>query len=241
MSQEQQSESTKRTEQRGVASSETRFDPPDFDPASLWLALTSTDGVGISVMDRKGSLVFVNESSLGLFFDHPFDYHGKTIADVHPPEFVEERLRMIGRVLEENRPLKIEHILHGRPIVSAVWPIRDTKPPYQRVLVISRRNSRVDFSGQRVEGEMEIMDTKYIDLGELDVLSKRELEILALVGHGLSVPQVAKILHRSQKTVERHKTSIAHKLHLKGQAEMVAIVTSMGLELDDAKRIRMTR
>ena len=205
------------------------------------MALTKTEGVGISVMDRQGTLIFVNETSLGLFFDHPFDYRNKTIADVHPPEFVEERLRMIGRVLDENRPLMIEHILHGRPIASAVWPIRDTNPPFQRVLVISRRNMKVDFSGQRIEGEMEVMDTNYIDLGDVDVLSKRELEVLALVGHGLSVPQVAKLLHRSQKTIEHHKTSIAQKLHLNGQAEMVAIVTSMGLEVDDAKRIRMSR
>lgn len=205
------------------------------------MALTKTEGVGISLMDRNGSLLFVNETSLGLFFDHPFDYQNKTIADVHPPEFVEERLRLIGRVLDENRPLMIEHILHGRPIASAVWPIRDQKPPFQRVLVISRRNTKVDFSGQRIEGNMELMDTLYIDLGDLDVLSKRELEILALIGHGLSVPQVAKILHRSQKTIEHHKTSIANKLHLNGQSEMVAIVTSIGLEFDDAKRRRMTR
>ena len=221
--------------------SPSRIDPPEYDPASIWMALTKTEGVGITVMDRRGSLIFVNETSLGLFFDHPFDYHNKTIADVHPPEFVEERLVMIGRVLDENQPLMIEHILHGRPIASAVWPIHDVNPPYQRVLVISRRNNKVDFSGQRVEGKMEVMATKYIDLGDINVLSQRELEVLALVGHGLSVPKVAELLHRSQKTIEHHKTSIAQKLHLKGQAEMVAIVTSMGLEVDDAKRTRMSR
>lgn len=192
-------------------------------------------------MDRVGSLIFVNETSLGLFFDHPIDYQNKTIAEVHPAEFVEERLRLINRVLDENHPIMIEHILHGRPIASAVWPIRDVQPPFQRVLVISRRNSKVDFSGLRVEGKMELLDTKYIDLGDLDVLSPKEVEVMALIGHGLSVPKVAKLLHRSTKTIEHHKTSIAQKLHLSGQAEMVAIVTSMGLEVDDAKRIRMSR
>ena len=222
-------------------SSPKRFDPPEFDPASIWQALTKTEGVGICVLARDGGMVYVNETSLGLFFDRPIEYQGKTIADVHPPEYVSERMEMIRRVLDENRPLKIEHILHGRPIVSAVWPIRDVVPPYQRVLVISRRNSKVDFSGVRIESEMDVMETRYIDLGKLDVLSNRELEIMALIGHGLTVPQVAKILHRSQKTIENHKTSITQKLHLSGQADMVAIVTSMGLDVDDARRTRMKR
>jgi DNA-binding CsgD family transcriptional regulator len=213
----------------------------EFDPSSIWTALTKTDGIGISVLDRQGCLIFVNETSLGLLFDEPIDYRGKRIHDFHPPEFVEERLEMIARVLDENRPLMIEHILHGRPIASAVWPIHDTEPPFQRVLVISRRNTGADFSQQRFPHTIETIQTKYIDLGVFDVLSQRELEIFALIGHGLSVPQVAKLLHRSEKTVEKHKTSIAQKLKLSGQAEMVAIVTSMGLEVDDAKRIRMTR
>ncbi|TWT91574.1 PAS and helix-turn-helix domain-containing protein [Stieleria varia] len=218
-----------------------RIDPPEFDPTSIWMALTNTEGIGVCVMDRQGGLIFVNETTLGLFFDHPIDYHGKTIADFHPPEFVKERLEMIHQVLEQNRPLKIEHILHGRPIVSAVWPIHDVKPPYQRVLVISRTNTKIDYSGLRIPDHIETMDTKYIDLGPLDCLSRRELEVLALIGHGLSVPQVAGLLHRSQKTIENHKSSIAQKLSLHGQAEMVSIVTSMGLEVDDAKRKRMTR
>ncbi|MEO1615921.1 MAG: helix-turn-helix transcriptional regulator [Planctomycetota bacterium] len=216
----------------------TRQDPPEYDPASIWMAVTKTHGVGISVMDRQGGLIYVNETSLGLFFNGPVDYEGKTIADLHPPEFVQERLAMIARVLDENRPLVIEHIFHGRPISSAVWPIRDIKPPYQRVLVISRRHPR--FEGEPEE-QIEVIDTAFIELGEFDVLTPKELEVLAMIGHGLSVPKVAQLLKRSQKTIENHKTAIAQKLHLNGQAEMVSIVTSMGLDLDDAKRTRMSR
>lgn len=217
-----------------------RVDAPEYDPQSIWLALTKTDGVGVSVMDRKGGLVYVNETSLGLFFNKPIEYQGKTIADFHPPEFVSERLEMIGRVLDENQPLRIDHILYGKPISSVVWPIRDVKPPFQRVLVISQRHTRTD-SFNDPKSEIETLQTRFIDLGELDALTPRELEVLSLIGHGLSVAKCASILHRSEKTIENHKTSIAKKLHLKGQAEMVALVTSIGLEIDDAKRTRMTR
>ncbi|MEO1524800.1 MAG: LuxR C-terminal-related transcriptional regulator [Planctomycetota bacterium] len=220
---------------------EQAITPGDFDPTLVWSALTRTDGVGISVMDRNGGLIFVNETSLGLFFDRAIDYQNKTIADFHPAEFVRERLELIRRALDEDRPILMEHILHGRPIASTVWPIHDRDPPFQRVLVVSRRHPKTEEDGPREPGKMAVMDTSFIDLGELDVLTQRELEVLALIGHGLSVPRVAELLHRSQKTVEHHKTSIAQKLHLRGQSEMVAIVTSVGLDIQDARRKRMKR
>ena len=225
----------------GADAHPTNHLPGDFDQSSLWAALTRTEGVGISVMDRQGGLIYVNETSLGLFFDEQIDYHEKTIADFHPVEFVQERLELIARVLDEDHPIVMEHILHGRPIASTVWPIHDREPPFQRVLVVSRRHPKTEEAGPREPGQMAVMETRYIDLGELDVLTRRELEVLALIGHGLSVPRVAQLLHRSQKTIEHHKTSIAQKLHLRGQSEMVAIVTSVGLDIQDAHRERMSR
>ena len=61
------------------------------------------------------------------------------------------------------------------------------------------------------------------------MLTARELEVFTLLGHGMSVPRVAKLLHRSPKTIERHKCAIAKTLNVNSQAEMVAVVTSVGL------------
>jgi DNA-binding NarL/FixJ family response regulator len=62
---------------------------------------------------------------------------------------------------------------------------------------------------------------------------------MILLGHGLSVPRTAAILSRSAKTIERHKESISEKLALKGQAEIVQVVSAMGLDLSDAKLQRI--
>jgi len=218
-----------------------RIDSPAIDPGSLWIAISQTPGVGVSITDREGRLLFVNDTAQVLFSQaSDIDYAGKRISDFHPPEYVRERLAMIQRVLEEGRPLSIEHIYHGCRIHSTVWPIRDAKPPYNRVIVVSRdmgaRPDGIDFPEN-----CETVQTDYIDLGSLDVLSRRELEVLALLGHGLSVPRTAAILHRSPKTIERHKASIARKLGLHGQAEIVAIVTSVGLDLKDTKLKRLPK
>lgn len=46
----------------------------------------------------------------------------------------------------------------------------------------------------------------------LDTLSRRELEVLTLLGQGLSNTRIAQILCRSAKTIESHRYRIAHKL-----------------------------
>ena len=209
------------------------------DPTNpeLWSLLTETPGVGVSIIDTEGRLLFFNEAALRLFEGRDdVDYAGKTMADFRPPEFVQERLELIRRVVETQQPVRLRSIYHGTPIESKIWPLPDTQPPFSRVITISRRTS--DFSTEHRD-EAPAIESKYIELGELNVLTQRELEVLVLLGHGRSVPQVAKTLHRSPKTIERHKSSIGKKLQVQSQAAMVRIVTTMGLQLDHAKLRRL--
>lgn len=196
--------------------------------------MSQTKGVGVTITDAEGRLLFVNDTAMVLFSEKTdIDYEGKYIRDFHSPEYVSERLAMIARVLAEGKPLAMRHIYHGKPIHSTVWPIRDTRPPFNRVVVISRAESGHDHGG--VPENAELVETQFIDLGPLSSLTRREVEVAVLLGHGMSVPRVARLLHRSPKTIQRHKASISGKLNVHGQAELVAIITEMGLDLDDAK------
>jgi DNA-binding CsgD family transcriptional regulator len=215
-----------------------RFDLGAAGATASWDAISQTPGIGVSITDSEGKLIFVNDTSQLLFSGGPAEYEGKTIADFHPPEFVRERLELITRVLKEAQPIRLNHIYLGNPIESTIWPMRDRLAPYNRVIVVSRKGlpNNLDTSGSN---KIETLESKYIDLGPLDVLSKRELEVLVLLGHGMSIPRAASILHRSPKTIERHKTTIGKKLLLRGQSELVYIVTTMGLELSDTRKERL--
>ena len=209
--------------------------PSGIDGKEIWLALSQTPGIGISIADRWGKLLFVNDNSLVLFSGSlDIDYHGKSIADFHPPEYVAERLELIRQVLAKNKPMQVRHVYRGQSIISTIWPLRDAASKGHRVLVVSRRGAEHE-SGKLITNQIETFHTDYIDLGPLDVLSQRELEVLVLLGQGLTIPETAKLLHRSPKTIERHRESIGSKLALKRQSDLVALVTSVGLELTDTK------
>jgi two-component system response regulator NreC len=55
----------------------------------------------------------------------------------------------------------------------------------------------------------------------LDVLSRRELQVLELVADGLTSPQVADELKLSPRTVSRHRERIMKKLNLHSGAELI--------------------
>ena len=66
-----------------------------------------------------------------------------------------------------------------------------------------------------------------------DGLTKREREVLTLVGAGKSTPEIAKILNLSAKTIEGHRSRIMAKLELRNVAGMVKAAIRFGLVTAD--------
>ena len=59
----------------------------------------------------------------------------------------------------------------------------------------------------------------------IGALTKREAEVLQLIGAGLSNPEIADRLYITRKTVETHVGNLLAKLGLRNRAEAAAFVT----------------
>ena len=61
----------------------------------------------------------------------------------------------------------------------------------------------------------------YVSLNPIDQLSNRELQILQMIGRGLSTREAAEALNLSTKTVESHRQRIKRKLNLATGSQLV--------------------
>lgn len=69
----------------------------------------------------------------------------------------------------------------------------------------------------------------------IDALSAREFEVFRLLVAGHSLPEIAKILFLSYKTVANYQSSIKHKLDVSNTAQVVRIALSHGLIAGNAE------
>jgi len=200
-----------------------------------WAQLFASDpGMGVAIVEADGEIVFASESAIALFGADPNqDVEGQNIEAFFHPEFARERLAWIQRVCEEKKPLTVRHIYQGKHIVSTLMPA-GAEPDQDRVLIVSRLASPND-----PPANIEEVQSDLLDLGRLSTLSDRELEVLVLLGHGRSVPETARLLHRSPRTIERHKEQIGHKLGASTIAEIVKIVSRLGLSVDHLQLKRL--
>lgn len=71
-------------------------------------------------------------------------------------------------------------------------------------------------------------------------LSRRELQVVQLVAHGLANKSIAQQLEISVKTIEKHRANAARKLGVGSTAEMVRLTVLADYEVEVQNRIAQT-
>jgi len=223
--------------------------PPGIELNPIWNAVVHEPTTGVAIVSQDGVTVWANPQSVRIFHGPectPDMIIGRPWTEFFPPEWIAERLALLRRIQETHQPILLRTIWRGFQHISWVHPIpadeqdglgHEPLPP--RFLVITRRVEGDVFELAGKGSMADVRESDVVNLGPLDVLSPRELEILALIGQGMSIKEIASILGRSVKTIENHRTSIGDKLKVDDRVHLAEIARRAGLTVLDAERRRV--
>lgn len=216
-------------------------------PAGVWSSLVSEPGTGVFIISHDGRVLYVNEQGAVMLMGQgrtAGELTGRHLSEFMPSAWVDERRAVMQRIQETGEPALLRTIWHGLQQFSwihGIEPDVDEKPPpglrYNHFLVILRRGlaPTVDHTGKTYT----FLESGVANLGPLESLTARELEVLALIGQGLSAKEISKVLHRSVRTVEGHRMSLGRKRAMDDRVKLAEIARRAGLTLRDVERKRV--
>jgi len=207
----------------------------DID-ASLKALFASEPGVGFSLIAPDGTLLFANAKAADMFLGfEPEDAIGKTLTELYGERWAAERLEVFQQIMESGRPAIMRHIRRGKRLQSTIRLVDadEGDSPHFAVFTVEGEHDPDNAS------EFDVVESDVVHLGPLEGLTRRELEVLALIGHGMSARDIARVLYRSPRTVERHVEGLREKLGNSNRVQLAEFARSAQLRLTDAEKTRV--
>lgn len=203
------------------------------DQNLVWDAFTREPGIGVTILTLEGEVAYANDEASKMYLGKPAAATGRRLEELAPPEVAAQTLERGRRCVKEGRSFSSRIVWRGRQIINSYHPLRaEEDGEADRFLIISRHETGGDAEAE--------FTSEFVDLGELAVLTPRELEVLALIGQGLRIADIARILHRSERTIEKHRESIGRKLNQTDRVQLALIASRAGLRVEDAKLKRLS-
>lgn len=145
--------------------------------------------------------------------------------DHMPAELAADRTNRMRSVLSGDRCISFFQVWQGARWHNRVCLLDPVSFGSDGVFAIIMRS--VEPVAERV-GQTVVITTSH-DMGELSILSPRELEVLYWLASGLTVNEIAAELFRSPKTIGRHAENIHRKMGYTNRADLVHDATRRGL------------
>lgn len=148
---------------------------------------------------------------------------GSRLQDYYTGARLREHESLLRRVRETNRGVRFRDMWRTRSVQTTIRPLGQG-----RLLVLSDILG-APIEGGAADGHVDHIELTHTSWGPLDKLSKREREVLGLLGSGLTIKEIAELLARSEKTIEGHRDSIYRKLGVNSRAELAILGIQVGL------------
>lgn len=204
--------------------------------------------IGLSVVDETGLIRHANRRAKELFVNDPdATVRGQRLEDVYGKAWADERLAIFQKIKRTDKPAILRHIRHGRQLQSTIRPIDIQDDHPTTTPATTPHDAPECFIVFTIEGQydppsedhFEIIESNLAHLGPLESLTRRELEVLALIGHGLSAREIAQALYRSHRTIESHVERIKQKLGDATRHQLATFARRAHLTLHDTKLKRI--
>ncbi len=193
--------------------------------ATLWAALLEDTGDRVFVLDRGGRILAGNTLAADALGLAPAALPGATYAQNLPPHVQAERLGYLREAYDTARPVVVDGMLQGVMHRTIFRTVREIPRLPESVLAIERP---IIWPTPTPPGAL-VHRAGNDDAGVLIKLTRREREVLRLIGQGLATADIAKILHRSVKTIEWHRVSLGNKLGITNRVQLARIAIRSGL------------
>lgn len=205
----------------------TAYKPSGSAESPFWHALVSDTNNAVVVVTDDGTIEFINPIGARLIGKTPDDIVGHPFSSFFEADYAKERLAIMKEVLASGECASVEGMVRGKFFRSTYRPIGAINGGRPRVLIVARASAGAHDKDDAPAGR--IIKAKVNDAGALSVLTARELEIMRLIGLGLSTAEIAKKLHRSVKTIEWHRVSLGTKLGVTNRVELARLAIAAGM------------
>lgn len=193
-------------------------------------------------LELESSIEFVGRLETA---DHLVEEVERTGADIvlldieMPGRDSFEALRDLANRYFHVKAIMLSAYIRDHYIDSAVdagaWGYLSKSDEPDTIVAAIRRVARGEFAFSPVVEErfkrQERRSAKAEDrpLSKFDSLTPREVEILRLIGKGMSRSEIAKAVFRSPKTIDAHRISIMNKLDIHDRVELARFAIREGL------------
>ncbi len=194
----------------------------------VWLALAEDSGNPVQLWSAHGLLLYANTPALDLIGKRIEEVRGRCVSDFLPAEVANERFSFIARAAAASRPLLIVEHIGG--VAWRALMRRIPGGPGMSTLVLAQMFRGADTTRVRLDAQRyEVIQAVHNQPGPLADLSRREMEVLRLIGLGLTSEHMARRLGLSIKTIESFRARLAKKTGIGSRSGLALLALQQGL------------
>lgn len=192
--------------------------PEDFAP------FDGMPGLCGLARDRSSRLLWCNRE-YAMACEQPTErLLGTTLADIMPSKAADERTRANEYATAHNCMVEYYQVYRGARWLTRVFPLRERAFSRPGCFVIHLRTTARDVASR----QRSFVETP--ELGQLSVLTRRELEVIYCLACAMDVKTIASTVHRSVQTINDHIKSIHRKLNISSRTQLMKLVVEKGIQ-----------